>query len=147
MANEEMVKNLNSLLQLEIDAVHAYGEAIKNIDDAVIKGRITDFQGDHQKHITDLSEVVHKLGGTPPGYSLDFKGFFIQGFTAIRSATGTVGALKAMETNEKLTNKNYSDALGWTLTPQAKMVVEKNYSDEKRHLEYIQNLLSSLVRT
>ncbi len=145
MASGDMVKNLNSLIQLDIDAVHAYGQAMKNVDDPVIKGRLTDFQGDHQRHITDLSSVVRKMGGTPPNFSPDFKGFLIQGFTAIRSATGTVGALKAMEMNEKLTNRTYSNALGWSLTPEAKLVVERNYSDEKRHLEYVQNNLKGFA--
>ncbi len=144
MAKDESVKNLNSLIQLDIDAVHAYDAAIKNIDDMIIKERLTDFRGDHQRHVTDLSKVVQNLGGTPPTYSPDFKGFLIRGFTTILSATGTEGALKAMETNEKLTTKKYSNALGWDLTSEAKNLVETNYSDEKLHLEYIQNLLASL---
>ncbi len=138
MAQAEMIKNLNSLIQLDIDAVHAYDQAIKNIDDPVIRDRMADFRGDHQSHITDLSALVRKMAGAPPAFSPDFKGFLLQGFTAIRSATGTAGALKAMETNEKLTNRTYSDAVGWNWTPEAKVMVEKNFSDEKRHLEYIQ---------
>ncbi len=145
MAKDEMVKNLNSLIQLDIDAVHAYDEAVKNVDDAIIKGRLIDFRGDHQAHITDLSGLVHKMGGTPPVYSPDFKGYLIQGFTAIRSLTGTEGALKAMEMNERLTTRNYSNAVAWKLTPEAKTAVEKNFSDEKVHLDYIQNLLKSMV--
>jgi hypothetical protein len=84
------------------------------------------------------------MGGTPPDPSPDFKGFLIQGFTAIRSATGTEGALRAMELNEKLTNRNYSEAVGWDWTPEAKILVEKNFSDEKIHLEYIQSNLRSI---
>lgn len=138
MAQAEMIKNLNSLIQLDIDAVHAYEQAIKNVDDPVIRERLADFRADHQTHITDLSALVHRMAGTPPAYSPDFKGFLLQGFTAIRSATGTAGALKAMEMNEKLTNRTYSDAIGWNWTSEAKVMVEKNFSDEKRHLEYIQ---------
>ncbi len=138
MAQAEMIRNLNSLIQLDIDAVQAYDQAIKNIDDPVIRERMGDFRGDHHAHITDLSALVRRMAGTPPAYSPDFKGFLLQGFTAIRSATGTAGALKAMEINEKLTNRTYSDAIGWNWTREAKIMVERNFSDEKRHLEYIQ---------
>ena len=144
MTPEEMIDGLNSLIQLDIDAVSAYEQAIKNIDDPIFKARFVDFRGDHQNHIRELSSMVQKMGGTPPDPSPDFKGFLIQGFTAIRSATGTEGALRAMELNEKLTNRNYSEAVGWALTPEAKTLVEKNFSDEKVHLEYIQSNLRGM---
>jgi uncharacterized protein (TIGR02284 family) len=144
MTREEMIDSLNSLIQLDIDAVSAYEQAIKNIDDPIIRDRITEFKEHHGGHTRDLFSLVQKMGGTPPDLSPDFKGFLIQGFTAIRSATGTEGALRAMELNEKLTNRNYSEAVGWDWTPEAKILVEKNFSDEKIHLEYIQSNLRSI---
>jgi uncharacterized protein (TIGR02284 family) len=122
MTRQEMIDGLNSLIQLDIDAVSAYDQTIKNIDDPVIRSRMTEFRGDDQNHVSDLSSIVQKMGGTAPDPSPDFKGFLIQGFTAIHSATGTDGAL----------------------TPEAKTLVEKNFSDEKIHLEYIQSNLRGM---
>ena len=144
MTPQEMIEGLNSLIQLDIDAVSAYEQAIKNIDDPIIRDRITEFKEHHRGHTRDLSSLVQKMGGTPPDPSPDFKGFLIQGFTAIRSATGTEGALRAMELNEKLTNRNYSEAVSWNWTPEAKILVEQNLLDEKIHLEYIQSNLRSM---
>ncbi len=144
MTREETIDGLNSLIHLDIDAVSAYDQAIKNIDDPVIRDRISEFRGDHQRHVSELSSEVRKMGGTAPDPSPDFKGFLIQGFTAIRSATGTEGALRAMEMNERLTNRNYSAAVGWALTPELKILVEKNFTDEKVHLEYIQTNLRGM---
>jgi hypothetical protein len=51
---------------------------------------------DHKRHIELLASEIPTLGGTPPDYSPDFKGYLISGFTSLRSITGTEGALKAM---------------------------------------------------
>ncbi|HNR12112.1 MAG TPA: DUF2383 domain-containing protein [Thermodesulfobacteriota bacterium] len=141
MTNEDMIDKLNSLIQLDIDAVQAYEQALDNIDMMMIRIQISDFRDDHQAHIRNLSALVHALGGKPTEYARDFKGFLIEGFTSLRSATGTEGALKAMETNEKLTNSKYENALSWDLTVDAKAQVRENYNDERRHLTYIQQTL------
>lgn len=65
---------------------------------------------------------MRELQGTPPDLTADFKGFFIKGFTALRSMIGAKGALQAMETNERLTTSTYEKAsgLGWPATlPQS----------------------------
>ena len=138
----QTAKNLCSLIQLDIDAVRAYEQALKNIDHIEIKDTIKGFQQDHERHTQDLSEEVRKLGEKPPELTPDLKGFVLEGFTAIRSLTGTEGALKAMATNEKITNKNYEDALTWDMPLEIKEIVRKNYEDEKRHLSYINDAIS-----
>jgi uncharacterized protein (TIGR02284 family) len=141
MTNTEMIERLTSLIQLDIDAVHAYEQALKQIDDSTMHAQITAFRDDHQRHIADLSAKVSAIGGEPPEYSPDFKGYLIEGFTALRSITGSEGALNAMESNEKLTNKKYEEALEWDLTPEFGALIRKNFEDERRHLIYIQNAL------
>jgi rubrerythrin len=143
MDKPEMAKNLSSLMQLDIDAVHAYDQAIKNIEDPMVRDQIVKFRDDHKRHIEELSPEIRALGETPPEFSPDFKGYLISGFTSLRSITGTEGALNAMHTNEKLTNKNYDEARTWPLNPSAKALVEKNYSDERTHLEYIEKTLEA----
>jgi demethoxyubiquinone hydroxylase (CLK1/Coq7/Cat5 family) len=73
------------------------------------------------------------------------KGYLIEGFTALRSMTGTEGALKAMRTNEKITNKNYDKALSQDLPADVAAIVRRNRDDERRHLEYIETALSNRV--
>jgi uncharacterized protein (TIGR02284 family) len=140
--NEKTISVLNNLIQLDIDAVHAYGQAIDNMDDAVVKNRLQEFQGDHERHIRVLMEVVREQGGTPIEYKRDFKGFLIEGMTAIRSAMGTKGALKAMKTNEVLTNRRYDAALQEDLPPRVRDIVMRNRDDERRHLQYIESCLT-----
>jgi uncharacterized protein (TIGR02284 family) len=144
MKNDNLIDKLCNLAQLDIDAVHAYNQALEQISDSTVYKNIASFRDDHVRHIEDLSEEIRKKGGEPPEQTQDFKGYIIEGFTSLRSITGTHGALKAMETNEVLTNKTYKEALDHNDLPdETRKIIEKNYSDEKRHLEYIRKALAN----
>lgn len=142
---DQTIKIMTDLAQLDIDAVHAYEKALEQIDDDIIYRQIASFRNDHLQHIDDLSRLISQYGGKPPERTLDFKGYFIEGFTAVRSLTGTKGALSAMEGNEKTTNKKYEEALSAhpNLPSDVRALLEKNYSDEKRHLAYIKQTLAT----
>lgn len=146
MMTKEIVKVLSDLTQLDIDAVYAYEEALKQIDDQEVYRNIESFRTDHLQHIQDLSKLIEYYGETPPSPTKDLKGYFIEGMTMLRSLTGTKGALSAMESNEKTTNKNYKTALeeNPNLPGDVVFLLNKNYEDEKRHLEYIQRTLQKL---
>lgn len=146
MTREEVLENLEMLIQLDVDASHAYDQAIKNVSEPVIKDRLVSFQTDHRKHIDLLTAKVLELGGQPPELTSDFKGFLITGFTALRSLTGTKGALQAMETNERLMNAKYSDASKLSFPDDLLAIVQSNLADEQRHLSFIREAISSLGR-
>ena len=59
--------------------------------------------------------------------------------------TGTEGALKAMEGNEKLTNKTYEEASQWDLTSNALSIIQRNLEDERSHIRYIQMSLRDRI--
>lgn len=142
---KKLVSKLNDLIQLDIDAVNAYEQAIKRIDIPQVAHDLEQFKGDHQRHIEELSAAVRRLGSEPPELSPDVKGYLIEGFTALRSLTGTEGALKAMRSNEKTTNKNYQKALSEDLPPEIEEIVRRGRDDERRHLLYIENALGNRV--
>lgn len=143
MDQKDILKELASLAQLDIDAVRAYESALKNIEAQSIHHEISGFRDDHRRHIENLSTLIRRFGAEPPSQSPDVKGFFIQGFTEIRSATGTEGALKAMKTNETLTNRDYARAVALDLPADVKAVVQRNYDDERRHLHAIEQWLNT----
>ncbi len=142
MNNPDVLKKLCKLAQLDIDAVQAYEQAIKNIDIQIIKTRLIEFQNDHRRHITDLNTLIIGFGGEAVKETADLKGLLIEGFTALRSITGTEGSLKAMRGNEQLTNKTYDEVLAENELPEnARLVIIKNRDDERRHLNYIEKTL------
>ncbi|MDA8091413.1 MAG: DUF2383 domain-containing protein [Nitrospiraceae bacterium] len=146
MDTKEMAKKLSNLVKLDIDAVHAYTKAIEHIDVPEVKHTLEGFMGDHERHIKNLSEQVRLLGETAPGLTKDFKGYLIEGFTAIRSRD-TESALKAMKTNEQLTNRIYASALKEkeAYPTNIMAILDLNYSDEQRHLSYIQTAINDRI--
>lgn len=143
--SKELLKRLVSLTQLDIDAVHAYTAAIDRIDLSDVKDRLIAFRGDHERHIVDLSPLIEELGGQAPKNTPDFKGFVIQGFTALRSMISNESALKAMKSNEELTNKTYEQALKLEFPEKMRTIIERNREDERRHLDYVNQCINERV--
>jgi uncharacterized protein (TIGR02284 family) len=143
MDNKEIADKLISLCQLDIDAIHAYRKAHKNIDQPDIKSTIAKFQSDHARHVKELSDMIRSYGSEPPAFTKDFKGFLLQAFATIRSVTGTEGALKALRSGEQMTNKAYDDAVSQAFPPMVMVLLRRNYEDEQRHLNYIDQALQS----
>ena len=144
MDKKNLIEALSNLVQLDIDAVHAYDQALKEIDDPIIKDRLLKFQDDHRNHISGLSKQIENLGGNPPEQSQDFKGYVIEAFTAIRSFTGLKGALKAIKSVEEITNRHYGEVVSWEAPAELKEVLRTYFSEEKVHLEYLTSNLRAL---
>lgn len=143
MDNAGIVKQLKSLCQLDIDAIHAYMRAKEHIKQTDIKNTISDFEADHKRHVKDLSEMIKSYGDQPPEFSRDFKGYLLEGFAAMRSVTGTEGALKALRSGEKMTNKDYGEAVSLDFPATVLTLLRRNFDDEQRHLKYIDQSIST----
>jgi uncharacterized protein (TIGR02284 family) len=144
MKEKDLVEALSKLVQLDIDAFYAYDQAIKEIDDPIIRDRLQKFQVEHSNHIGGISKQIVTLGGQPPGPSKDFKGYAIEAFTAIRSITGQKGALRALKIAEDITNRYYSEAVSQETPPEIKELLRTYFSEEKVHLDYITINLQAL---
>ena len=144
MNEKNLIEALSNLVQLDIDAVQAYDQALKEIDDPIIRDRLHKFQDDHRNHISGLSKKIEALGGQPPKYSQDIKGYVIEAFAAIRSFTGLKGALAAMKTIEEITNRYYGEVVSWDAPSAVKEALRTSFSEEKVHLDYITSNLQAM---
>jgi len=142
MDDSSLISLLQSLAQLEIDACHCYRRVVHRIDDSSIREQLTAFWRDHDRHVDELSAEIHRLGGKPPEFERDAKGIVIERFTALRASTGRSGALRALKTNERLTNAAYAAALREALPEQVRAILERNRDDERRHFSYVRDLLT-----
>lgn len=145
MTNNEVISGLKNLLQLDYDAVQAYDKVILRIDDPQIRGQITSFRDDHRRHVSDLDAMIIEMGGKRWEPSRDLQGVVLESMAALRSITGTVGALKANEMAEKHTNTRYAEASKRDFPPNVLALITRNYEDERRHLAYIQKTLAALA--
>jgi hypothetical protein len=143
MSNEAALAVLQSLAQLDVDASYAYRRAVAGIGIADIRRELTWFWRDHERHLATLAEEIRRLGGEPPAPGRDAKGLALEGYTALRSGMGLIGALRAMRTSALLANTQYEAALGKTLPESARAVVAAGHADGRRHLEYIDYVLAT----
>ncbi len=137
----DLVEKLVDLVQLDIDAVFAYNHAVDHIEETDIREHMVRYREDHERHIADLSQIIIKHGGTPPERTKDFKGYIIEGMTAVMSKIGTRSSLLAMMSNEELTTSRYRAANAVHFPTEIKALIADNLKDEQRHLTYIKEAL------
>lgn len=143
MERKQTIDLLNDLIQLDVDAIEAYDHVIKHIEYKDIAKKLRDFQDDHRNHVKDLSALVQQLDGKPVKQSPDLKGYLMEGFTALMSVTGSLAAMEAMQMNELVTNKKYAQAAALDLPEDVMKVIQTNYSQEQRHLRYVQEVITT----
>lgn len=143
MGNSKLIKKLSKLAQIDIDTVEAYEQAIKRIDNTYIKNNLCRFRDDHKHHIQELNRLIVSLGGNAVNESIDLKGLLLEGLTVLRSISGIEGALKAMKGNENLTNRTYDAVIALNELPEkVQLLLMKNRNDDRRHVAYIDQLLT-----
>lgn len=138
MSDKDVIHTLNELIQLDFDATKIYDQAIERADDPIVREDLELFRADHERHIMELTRAVEELGGEALEVSRDIKGVLLEGMTKLRAATGTLGALRAMRMNEKLTNRSYDKAAQKELPAGALGIVTRGLEDERRHLAAIE---------
>ena len=141
----KVVDHLNKLIQLDYDAALTYKDALVHVDDAFVRADLEMFLRDHERHIMELTTIVRDLGGHPIEVHRDLKGAVLESLTKLRSRSGTLGALRAMRMNEKLTNRVYDREAGIYMPPIAQAIVMENLEDERRHLASIQGHIDRLL--
>lgn len=145
MNNIEMAEVLSSLVQLDVNAAHAYREAMEHMSVISLKEQFRDFTHRHNENVEALTKVIRALDVVPPEPSRDFKGFLMEGYSAIRGSTGIEGALKAMKTNTEYINKKYREATALPLTPNILALVEHNYQNVRTELEFLERAIANRI--
>lgn len=145
MQESELIEKLNSMIRLDNDALSSYNKVLDNINEQVIKSEITKYRDDHLRHVDNLSGLIIKYGGVPTRDDKDIRGLFLGSATAIQNIAGLQGSLMALQTGEKLTNKDYSEAVSWNVPEDVLLILKDNYEDEKRHLRFINQAIADKV--
>jgi rubrerythrin len=132
---------LIELVELEYDAVEAYKEAIEHLKREDYKEKLKNFLMDHERHIVELTNLITERGETPPK-APDIKQYLLKGKIKAANILGDNSILKAMKDNEEDTNKAYERLNNhvdkWA---EAVDVLQRNFSDEKRHKAWLEETL------
>jgi uncharacterized protein (TIGR02284 family) len=140
LSTNKMIEELNELIRMDHDAIGAYQEAIDDIKEEGIRQQLILYRADHERHITELSAIVLRFGGTPPT-GPDLTGAVRKTMTQVAGVGGTELLLKAMKSNEKALNESYAHHAQMDWPTDVLEVIERNFGDEQRHLAYIADAL------
>ena len=138
------INMLGDLMALDQDAIAAYEAAISRIDDGGFRQTLQKFKADHDRHVTELRELIAHLGGAP-SVGTGLKSMLTQGKVAMGALLGDKAILKAMKSNEDDTNTAYERALKHQdIETAAVPVLERGLADERRHRAWIEETLAGL---
>lgn len=139
----KLVDAIDALLELDYDAIEAYRAAIDRLSDEADKAQLRSFMADHQRHVSELTPIVTRLGGKP-AMGPDVKQWLAKGKVVILGLAGDNAVLLAMKTNEEDTNTAYERMLGRDdVTADIRPVLERNLADERRHKAWIEARLEA----
>jgi uncharacterized protein (TIGR02284 family) len=136
---EETAKILQELAQYEIDGFFLVNQCIDNVKNQAIKDKLSTIKGECEGHINDLSVLIKKYGKEAPEYTKDFKGYFMEGYAAMRGAFTDQGALKALHTNLKLILKSFEKNLSLSFPADVKETVMRIYENKKKSIQYLES--------
>lgn len=139
---DTVIDKLGDVIELDYDAIAAYKAAIDRLDSAAYKTKLREFLADHERHVSDLSEVVRNEGGTPPDKG-DYKQVLTKGQVIIADLAGDRAILKAMKLNEDQTNSLYEKMVNEDFPDHVHTLLKKGLADERRHRAWIETALES----
>jgi rubrerythrin len=139
-----LVAELNDLLQLDHDAVHAYTIAIDSLSNDGWKRSLVQYRGDHQRHITELTSHIRSLGGAPVEMPHVPSGVFKSALQAAGAAGGDKAILLAFKSNEGQVRDKYERAASAGHPIETTVLLRQNANDEHIHYRWVTTALESI---
>ncbi len=139
-----LLAELNDLLQLDHDAVQAYAVAIESLTGEQLRTTVGLFRGDHERHITDLTQVIRMLGGTPSELPHIPTGFFKLALQKAAAAGSDRELLLAFKANEGQVRDKYRRAAAAVQPGDVSTVIRRNAADEERHYAWVTQALEAM---
>src|SRR3989338_1531934 len=134
----DFMKALSELLELEYDASEAYKMALEKIENQEYKKVLTTFFEDHNRHIKDISNFINASSHEAPPGPDNTKQWLVKGKVFLANLVNDESVLGAMDSNEEDTNTAYERMCGREDLPdEAKKFLSLAYEDEKRHKSWL----------
>lgn len=140
---KQIISDLGDVIKLDYDAIAAYRSAIERLDNAAFKEQLTEFLGDHERHVKELGNAVRNEGGTPPTEGGALK-ILTQGKVVLADLLGDKAILMAMQINEKVAKTKYEEAVDTGYPEHIQAILCGGLADERRHKDWIDKTLETL---
>jgi hypothetical protein len=144
-AREEaaLIAELNDLLQLDYDAVAAYALALNALEDPGYQDAVRHFKVDHERHIDELTALVHSYGGVPKAVP-HLSGVFKLAVQAAGATSGDAAVIRAFKANETQSRDKYRRAASRQHPAEVQGVLIRAARDEQRHFAWAMRTLGEL---
>jgi hypothetical protein len=139
-----LVAELNDLLRLNHDALHAYGVAIRSLRSDEYRATVERFRAGHERNVSELSRLVREYGGVPAELPHLPTGAFKLAVQAIGAAGGDRAILLAFKANERQGRDKYRAATRRPYPPEVIAVLSRHAADEVRHYAWALTTLDDL---
>ena len=139
-----LIATLNDLLQLEHDALPAYGLAIAGLGSSPYAEALRAFREDHLRHVRELTDLIRQHGGLPlpvPHLPTGLLKLMVQ---TAGLPGGERAVLLAFRANEWQSQMKYARVAGAALEPEVTAVLQRAASDEAKHYQWAVETLDEL---
>jgi rubrerythrin len=139
-----LLAELNDLLQLDHDAVQAYTLAIQNLPRDAFGETLARFRDDHERHVSELAELIRAHGGAPARLPHLPTGAFKLALQGLGNAGGLRETLLAFKTNEAQVRDKYRRHAGRAHPAEVDAVLRRAAADEEKHYAWAAEMLERL---
>jgi rubrerythrin len=145
ISGAKLIAELNDLLRLDHDAMGAYTIAIEAVESVTYRETLEGFRRDHERHIQELTELVHAAGGTPAEAPHMASSPFKLAVQALGKLAGSDRALiLAFKANEGESVAKYAVAAERPHAENVAEVLRRAARDEEKHYEWAESRLKRL---
>ena len=139
-----IVADLIDLLQLEFDALPAYSVAIAGLRRPDLRGTLEAHRADHERHVSDLSAHIRRLGGVPLALPHLPTGLLKLGVQMAGLAGDDRAILLAFAANEWQSQEKYARYAARPYPPELAALLQRHAADEARHYDWACGTLEAL---
>jgi rubrerythrin len=138
------IATLNDLLQLDHDAVGAYGIAIHATTDESRRETLREFRADHERHIEEITRLIQDRGGKPIQAPHLPTSVFKLAIQKAGTLGGETALLLAFKANERQSRDKYRRAAEDSDDLEVADVLARAADDEIRHYDWAARTLQEL---
>jgi rubrerythrin len=138
------IATLNDLLQLDHDAVGAYGIAIHAATDESHRETLREFRADHERHIEEITRLIQDRGGKPLQAPHLPTGVFKLAVQKAGALGGQTALLMAFKANERQSRDKYRRTAENADDLEVADVLARAADDEMRHYDWAMRTLHEM---
>lgn len=139
--DNSVIKELNTFLEGNFMAVHAYEKYIHHIDDPEIKQNLQKIQQDHKQHAMVIAERIQNLGGIPVN-DVGMMGNVAELINKIKgSAKNLAPILKDALLGEQRGIEKSKELLNGDLDPESLELVKGILKHDQKHVDLLDELI------